>query len=56
MQPSRAEIYIDTQTRKDGNLFTENAATVIVRILIFISIFSLCFAQFFNRGFWCEEE
>ncbi|KAL5123217.1 hypothetical protein HKD37_02G003846 [Glycine soja] len=27
VQPSRAEIYIDTQTRKDGNLFTENAAT-----------------------------
>ncbi|KAG5012661.1 hypothetical protein JHK82_024808 [Glycine max] len=52
VQPSRAEIYIDTRTRKDGSIVTEKAAIVIVRILIFISILFLCFAQFSNRRLW----
>ena len=56
MQPSRAEIYIDTRTRKDGSIVTEKAAIVIVRILIFISILSLFFAQFSNRRLWGEGE
>ena len=56
MQPSRVEIYIDTRTRKDGSIVIEKAATVIVRILIFISILSLCFSQFSNRRLWCKEE
>ena len=42
MQPSREEIYIDTRTQKDGSIVTEKAATVIIRILTFISILSLC--------------
>ena len=54
MQPSRAEIYIDTRTRKDGSIVTKKAA--IVRILIFISILFLCFAQFSNRRLWGEGE
>eukprot|EP00256_Glycine_max_P059368 XP_014627822.1 uncharacterized protein LOC106794189 [Glycine max] len=29
VQPSRAEIYIDTRTRKDGSIITEKAAIVI---------------------------
>ena len=60
MQPSQEEIYIDTWTSKDGSIDTEKAATVVIRILNFISILSLClmfcFAQFSNRGLWCEEE
>ena len=56
MQPSRAEIYIDTRTQKDGSIVTEKAAIVIVRILIFISILFLCFAQFSNRRLWGEGE
>ena len=49
MQPSQTKIYIDTQTRKDGSIIIEKAATVIVRILIFISILSLCFARFSTK-------
>ena len=41
---------------KDRSIVTEKTATVIVRILIFIAILSLCFAQFSNRRLWCEEE
>ena len=50
MQPSRAEIYIDTRTRKDGSIVTKKAAILIVRILIFISILFLCFAQIASWG------
>jgi len=32
VQPSRAQIYIDTRTRKDGSIVTEKANDVIVRI------------------------
>eukprot|EP00256_Glycine_max_P052007 XP_014618213.1 uncharacterized protein LOC102665078 [Glycine max] len=56
VQPSKAKIYIDTRTRKDGSIVTEKAVIVIVRILIFISILFLCFAQFSNRRLWGEGE
>jgi len=33
VQPSRAEIYIETRTRKDGSIVTEMAASTIVRYI-----------------------
>jgi hypothetical protein len=32
VQPSRAEIYIDTRTKKDGSIVTEKAAATIVEL------------------------